>query len=887
MSSYDTVDNEIIYYQSHFNTSDKSNLNGTVLNDSKFVTNVHLGRIAFNRPIADWDSLMSKQHDEDSTSKKRRNYCLKSILCCSKKQWRSYSIYIIKSVFPCIETLLHYNWRADFLKDISGGLTIGNNYYEVPHQQQSKKQEDPNIWVILMSNYITVSTNSLGMAYSLLAGLPPVYGLYIGFLSPLLYAIFGRCTQFSMGTFAVISLLIVGPIEQHSSKIALNYPNPIINSNSTLSEHVMTDGLPLHLEPRAIVAVTLTFLVGIVQLTIGFCRLGTFTSYLAPSMVSGYTSGSGYHVLSSQVSSLFGVKSAKKYQGPGSFFMVYVNLFKHIRDTNLFTLLISTVSIAFLMIIKFCVEPLLKRHVKFNFPIPSELILVALGTVASATLNLHSTKNVSIVGYIASGMPQITVPYWSIVPDLLPDAILIGFVSTFLSISLVKLFSLKYRNKVNFNHEILSFGIINTFTSFFSCFVQSGSLSRSMVLAGTRTRTPLSGIFSSILIVFVLLFLGPYFEATPSCILSAIIVVALKNILAQPKKLPYLWRTYKPDFFLFTVTFLGTVILDATYGLLVGLISCLIVLTERQRSVKLLELRNISGTELYVHKHYELLTNTQIDKTQSDYLLSSIRAIRVLGSLNFSSAENFTNRIYKTIDNMIISEYEEFNGDNHLSNHNEVTNEILLNITNKPLDDDAVNKTDNVYHNHCQLNGKPAHTYVNIHELSEMLDKKNVSKISENYLMTTGDVDKSDDYPTESRQTSMIARNDLSYHHTQNDLHLSSNGLNNSAIEHSGEQLRRFLLLDISGITHIDPAGASALSEIQRNLFRKKHYMILCGDPAPFKCLSIDDWYICPGLKPIYPTLYDAGAVCVKLLCQGGSNPRSNLEQGITDRNVK
>ncbi|KAH8863570.1 Sulfate transporter [Schistosoma japonicum] len=483
------------------------------------------------------------------------------------------------------------------------------------------------------------------------------------------------------------------------------------------------------------------------------------------------------------------------------------------------------------------------------------MVQVALGTVASATLNLHSTKNVSIVGYIASGMPQITVPYWSIVPDLLPDAILIGFVSTFLSISLVKLFSLKYRNKVNFNHEILSFGIINTFTSFFSCFVQSGSLSRSMVLAGTRTRTPLSGIFSSILIVFVLLFLGPYFEATPS--------------------------------FLFTVTFLGTVILDATYGLLVGLISCLIVLTERQRSVKLLELRNISGTELYVHKHYELLTNTQIDKTQSDYLLSSIRAIRVLGSLNFSSAENFTNRIYKTIDNMIISEYEEFNGDNHLSNHNEVTNEILLNITNKPLDDDAVNKTDNVYHNHCQLNGKPAHTYVNIHELSEMLDKKNVSKISENYLMTTGDVDKSDDYPTESRQTSMIARNDLSYHHTQNDLHLSSNGLNNSAIEHSGEQLRRFLLLDISGITHIDPAGASALSEIQRNLFRKKHYMILCGDPAPFKCLSIDDWYICPGLKPIYPTLYDAGAVCVKLLCQGGSNPRSNLEQGITDRNVK
>ncbi|XP_018653885.1 putative sulfate transporter [Schistosoma mansoni] len=104
------------------------------------------------------------------------------------------------------------------------------------------------------------------MAYSLLAGLPPVYGLYIGFLSPLFYAIFGRCTQFSMGTFAVVSLLIVGPIEQHSSKVAVSHHNSIINSNSTLVEDIITNKLPLqYSEPRAIVAVTLTFLVGIIQ----------------------------------------------------------------------------------------------------------------------------------------------------------------------------------------------------------------------------------------------------------------------------------------------------------------------------------------------------------------------------------------------------------------------------------------------------------------------------------------------------------------------------------------------------------------------------------------------------------------------------------------------
>ncbi|CAH8664430.1 unnamed protein product [Schistosoma rodhaini] len=824
MSGYVSVNNAETHCKS-------LNLNGA-MHENKFVTNVHLGRITFSRPIADWDSLTSKH----TNSSIKKSHCCLKLSCCSKQQWKSYSLYFIKSTFPCIDTLLHYNWRSDFLKDTSVGLAKG--VMNIPQ----------------------------GMAYSLLAGLPPVYGLYIGFLSPLFYAIFGRCTQFSMGTFAVVSLLIVGPIEQHSSKVAVSHHNSIINSNSTLVEDIITNKLPLqYSEPRAIVAVTLTFLVGIIQLIIGFCRLGTFTSYLAPSMVSGYTSGAGFHVLSSQISSLFGVKSAKKDQGPGSLFMVYVNLFKNIRDSNLFTLLISVASIAFLMMIKFCAEPLLKRYIDLKIPIPSELILVALGTVISGTLNLHSTKNVSIVGYIASGMPQVTVPYWSIIPDLLPDAILIGFVSTFLSVSLVKLFSLKYRNKVNFNHEILSLGIINTFTSFFSCFVQSGSLSRSMVLAGTKTRTPLSGIFSSVLIVFVLLYLGPYFEATPSCILSAIIVVALKNILTQPKKLPYLWNTYKPDFFLFTVTFLGTLILDVTYGLLVGLISCLIVLTERQRSIKLLELCNISGTELYVHKHYELLTKTQIDQTQSDYLLSSIKAIRVLGSLNFSSAENFTERIYKTINNMMLDEDFNYVNNNVSIHHNTMNDTIQYE-----------------YRNHCQLSEVSMNTKDNknnIYELAKNLDERNGTKSDVNYSLRNSNV--------VSKSSDILRSEKCNLAHRQTEanrppLHVD---LHDFLMRHGGAKLRRFLLLDISGITHIDPAGAAALTEIQRNLFKNNLYVILCGDPTPFKCLSTCDWNVCPGLKSIYPTLYDAGAVCVKLLCQDESNSRRSLESRINDTN--
>ncbi|CAH8622000.1 unnamed protein product [Heterobilharzia americana] len=567
MSNYFIVDDETGHnYGSKFNSLSKSNEDRDI-SDSKFVTNIRLGRITFNRPIADWDSLLCRN---DSTNIKNGRSCSKSRFCCTKQRCKSYSLYCLMSILPCINTLLHYNWRSDLLKDICGGLTIG--VMNIPQ----------------------------GMAYSLLAGLPPVYGLYVSFLSPLFYAIFGRCAQLSMGTFAVISLLIAGPIEQFSSKVELHYRNSIINTNFTNADLTMDDKLKLSVEPRLLVAITLTFLLELCSLSLGS------VNWL--------------------------LKSTKDLD---LFFLVYVNLFKNIRDTNLITLLISCVSIVFLITTKYFIEPLLRRYVHFNFPIPSELVVIALGTVTSAALNLHSTNNVSIVGHIASGMPQLTVPYWPVVPELIGDAILITLVSTFLSISLVKLFSMKYGDKINFNHEILSFGIMNTITAFFSCSVQSGSLSRSMVLEGTRSRTPLSGVVT-----------------TPSV--------------------------------LFLVTFLSTVVLDVTYGLMVGLVACVFALSEKQRSVKLLELQNVPGTELYVRKHFELLTNTQINKTQYDYLSSSIKSVRVLGSLNFSSFENFTSSIYKVIDHMAV-ECERFNQSIKLSSGE--SDSLTINITkNSPLD---------------------------------------------------------------------------------------------------------------------------------------------------------------------------------------------------------
>ncbi|VDP89086.1 unnamed protein product [Echinostoma caproni] len=113
-------------------------------------------------------------------------------------------------------------------------------------------------------------------------------------------------------------------------------------------------------------------------------------------------------------------------------------------------------------------------------------------------------------------MPSITVPVWSLMPQLFADALIVGITGTFLTISLVKLFAIRYKTELNYNHELTSYGVISIACAFFASFAPAASVSRSAVCEGAGARTPLNGIASSVLIVFVLLYLGPYFSVTPT-----------------------------------------------------------------------------------------------------------------------------------------------------------------------------------------------------------------------------------------------------------------------------------------------------------------------------------------------------------------------------------
>ncbi|NXY33744.1 S26A6 protein, partial [Pomatorhinus ruficollis] len=444
-----------------------------------------------------------------------------------------------------------------------------------------------------------------GLAYALLAGLPPVTGLYSSFYPVFLYFFFGTSRHNSVGPprevptlgslptlylfsgpFAVISVMI-GSLTD-SLMPSENFLESVNGSNATVNEELRDAA-------RVELVATITVLTGIFQVALGLLQFGFVVTYLSDPLVRGYTTAASVHVLVSQLKNVFGV-SQGEHSGPLSLFVTIIDLCKKLPDTNVGTLVTSIIAMVAILIVK---ELNHKFATKLPMPIPIELITIIVSTGISYGVNLNDKFGISVVGNIPSGLKPPVAPNVSYFGQVVGNAFAIAVVGYAICISLGKIFALKHGYKVDSNQELIALGLCNFLGGFFQCFAISCSMSRSLVQESTGGNSQVAGVIASLVILVTILKIGELFRDLPKAILAAIIIVNLKGMFKQFSDLSTLWKSNQVDLLVWVVTFIATLLLNLDIGLAASVAFGLLTVIFRSQLPHYSILGRISNTDVY------------------------------------------------------------------------------------------------------------------------------------------------------------------------------------------------------------------------------------------------------------------------------------------------
>uniref|UniRef100_A0A8C7HS96 Solute carrier family 26 member 6, like 1 n=1 Tax=Oncorhynchus kisutch TaxID=8019 RepID=A0A8C7HS96_ONCKI len=427
-----------------------------------------------------------------------------------------------------------------------------------------------------------------GMAYALLASLPPVFGLYTSLYPALVYFFFGTSRHISIGTFAVLSIMVGSVTERLAPD-----RNFLVMLNGTNLTEVNITARDSY---RVQVAAATTVLGGLIQVVLGLVKFGFVGTYLSEPLVRAYTTAAAAHAVVAVIAQLFGL-STTRFSGPLSLVYTLVEVCSKLPQTHLPTLAVSGVSMVFLIAAKEINSAISAR---LPVPIPVELIMIVAATVISSYTHLNGNYTISVVGEIPSGLAAPRLPDASLFKEVMGDAFALAIVGYAISISLGKTFALKHGYKVDSNQELVALGLSNAVGGFFQCYAVCSSMSRSLIQESTGGKTQMAGMASAVIVLVTVLKLGPLFQELPKAVLAAIVFVNLKGMFKQYYDIITLWRSSKVDLVVWLVTWVSTLLFNLDMGLGASITFAVLTVIFRTQLPKYSVLGHVPGTELYL-----------------------------------------------------------------------------------------------------------------------------------------------------------------------------------------------------------------------------------------------------------------------------------------------
>ncbi len=375
------------------------------------------------------------------------------------------------------------------------------------------------------------------MAYALIAGLPPIYGLYAASVPLIVAALWQSIPQIHVGPVAITAFLTYSALISYVSSESPDYIN---------------------------YAILLAFIVGVLRLAIGLFKLSFILRFISNSVVSAYASAGAIIIISTQIPTILGIKVEQKQ----FIFESFYEIAKNVIHTNPQTLLVGIASIALIVGIR-----------KINKALPSALITVVVMTFASYWFNFEAL-GIKVVGHIPSGFPSFALPDLTktdFIFYVLGKASIIAVVGFMESYTMSKIIAQKTKQRVNTDQELIAQGLANIVGSFFKSFPVSGSFSRSALNFQAGAVTSMANIVSASFVILTLLFLAPLLYYLPRATLAAVVMTAVVNLIKPPSYYKEVWKVNKYDSIAAITTFVFTFLTRPDYSIFLGVFLSLVL----------------------------------------------------------------------------------------------------------------------------------------------------------------------------------------------------------------------------------------------------------------------------------------------------------------------
>ncbi|VAX12188.1 Sulfate permease [hydrothermal vent metagenome] len=388
------------------------------------------------------------------------------------------------------------------------------------------------------------------VAFAAIAGMPPQYGLYAGMIPAIIAALFGSSWHLMSGPTTAASIVLLSSLSAFAEPLSPEYVS---------------------------LALTLTFMVGLIELTLGLARMGTIVNFISHSVVVGFTTGAAILIASKQLKNFFGVSIPRD----GGLYNTLEHFWHQIPNINIYITIIALATLVTGFVFK--------RFIPKFPPLIAALVVGTCGGLLLDALYGNTVTNIVTVGALPQTLPPLSLPDFTFktMSELFPAALAMTLFALTEAVSIGRAVGIRSGQLIDGNQEFIGQGLSNMAGSFFSAYVATGSFNRTSLNYQSGAKTPMSAMFAGIMEIFIVLAIAPLVAYLPNAAMAGILFYVAWGLIDFPN-IRHILKSNHSERAIFMITFVATLVLDLEFAILIGILLSLILYLMRASQPRIL-----------------------------------------------------------------------------------------------------------------------------------------------------------------------------------------------------------------------------------------------------------------------------------------------------------